>query len=351
MTFEVIDAGNNTVTCSFDVTVIDDQLPTITCPNDTVVNAQAGVNYNNFVYSDPVFTDNCSVDLYQLQGLASGAEFTIGDHIIEYYAIDASGNTDTCSYMVTVLDVEDPTIFVEDIIACEGYVEVPLPDVWDNSGGELIITNSIDGDEDASGNYIPGVYNVDWTVMDESGNISTYTSVVDVWAMPEAPDAGPDQALYFKYETFLEGNEYLTDIGTWNIIQGPGNLSDETLFNTEITGLDFGVSVLTWTVDNGVCPAQTDTMMISVNRIFVPNAISPDGDGLNDELVIEGITDFENDVIIYNRWGKIMYETSNYQNDWDGRGRNGKLLPQDTYYYVVRIQGVNEYSGFLVIKY
>ncbi|MFN5912403.1 MAG: gliding motility-associated C-terminal domain-containing protein, partial [Bacteroidota bacterium] len=55
----------------------------------------------------------------------------------------------------------------------------------------------------------------------------------------------------------------------------------------------------------------------------IPEAFTPDGDGINDFFVIEGIELFENNNIsIFNRWGNIVYETSDYQNDWNGNSTN-----------------------------
>jgi gliding motility-associated-like protein len=72
----------------------------------------------------------------------------------------------------------------------------------------------------------------------------------------------------------------------------------------------------------------------------IPEAFTPDGDGINDFFVIEGIELFENNNIsIFNRWGNIVYETSDYQNDWNGNSTNslnvgGEELPTGTYYYL-----------------
>ena len=52
---------------------------------------------------------------------------------------------------------------------------------------------------------------------------------------------------------------------------------------------------------------------------FTPEGISPDGDGKNDVLIIPGIKAQKNNrIAIYNRWGSLVYEKENYQNDWGG---------------------------------
>ncbi|MCG8577953.1 MAG: gliding motility-associated C-terminal domain-containing protein [Flavobacteriales bacterium] len=73
--------------------------------------------------------------------------------------------------------------------------------------------------------------------------------------------------------------------------------------------------------------------------VKVPQGFSPDGDGINDTFVLTG-ADFyeEGKLTVFNRWGKKVYESINYQNDWDGTnqfaGDGTKELPVGTYFYI-----------------
>jgi gliding motility-associated-like protein len=75
----------------------------------------------------------------------------------------------------------------------------------------------------------------------------------------------------------------------------------------------------------------------------VPNGITPNGDGLNDELVFDVLlnnpsTEFpDNEIIIFNRWGDVVYQAKPYNNDWRGTNQSGNELPQGTYYYILRL--------------
>lgn len=78
-------------------------------------------------------------------------------------------------------------------------------------------------------------------------------------------------------------------------------------------------SVIWAEVSNGYC-SSTDTIKIDLNcDLFIPNAFSPNGDGLNDEFKVikTFITDFNME--IYNRWGQQVYETNNPEFGWDGK--------------------------------
>jgi len=77
-----------------------------------------------------------------------------------------------------------------------------------------------------------------------------------------------------------------------------------------------------------------------VNQIiFIPNVLTPNNDGFNDTWFIKNIELFpKNGVKIVNRWGDIVFQTNNYQNDWKGN-YSGKNLPAGTYYYILDIGG------------
>ena len=67
-------------------------------------------------------------------------------------------------------------------------------------------------------------------------------------------------------------------------------------------------------------------------RIWAPNAFRPDGDGLNEEFVIQG-ADMESSTVhlmIFNRWGELIHETKGREPRWDGR-INGAMAKNDVY--------------------
>ena len=69
--------------------------------------------------------------------------------------------------------------------------------------------------------------------------------------------------------------------------------------------------------------------------IFVPNAFSPDGDGYNDVLMVNGNHITEMTMAIYNRWGEKVFETNDQSIGWDGFYK-GALLPADVYGYYMQ---------------
>jgi gliding motility-associated-like protein len=71
------------------------------------------------------------------------------------------------------------------------------------------------------------------------------------------------------------------------------------------------------------------------SEIIIPNIFSPNNDLVNDKFVIYGINDLF-DIKIYNRWGNIVFDQSPYENDWNGKSRNGKRLSEGQYYYILK---------------
>ena len=55
-------------------------------------------------------------------------------------------------------------------------------------------------------------------------------------------------------------------------------------------------------------------------------------------------------LLIFNRWGVILFEDPDYKNDWEGTDKRNKELPDGTYYYLVNLNDDSKLSGFVIIK-
>jgi gliding motility-associated-like protein len=82
----------------------------------------------------------------------------------------------------------------------------------------------------------------------------------------------------------------------------------------------------------------------------IPNSFSPNGDNTNDLFVIQGLREGTS-VTIFDSNGKTLYRTENYNNDWNGTDSDGNVLQTGTYWYVIKIPGLdNVLKGFVYIK-
>ncbi|MDD3733158.1 MAG: HYR domain-containing protein, partial [candidate division Zixibacteria bacterium] len=110
------DTHGNLDTCSFFVTVYDNQPPQLTCPPDIVVPNDPGLCGAEVSFT-PVVEDNCRGVKITSTPDYSGGLFPIGTTLVQVIATDTSGNKDTCVFNVTVEDHENPVaVCPEDII-------------------------------------------------------------------------------------------------------------------------------------------------------------------------------------------------------------------------------------------
>jgi gliding motility-associated-like protein len=94
---------------------------------------------------------------------------------------------------------------------------------------------------------------------------------------------------------------------------------------------------LTTTADNG-CKASQSKPYLILREIPTSNVITPNGDGVNDVLYFKRLEYFPNsELTIYNRWGSVVYSTSDYRNDWDGDNLN-----EGVYYYVLKVSKIDQ---------
>src|SRR5207249_1173384 len=106
--FTLTDPSGNSSTCAFTVTVIDAQPPSVTCPANITVNAAAGQCASNVTFNVTA-ADTCGATTVT-SSPPSGFAFPVGTTTVTSTATDSSGNTSRCTFTVTVLDKQPPSI-------------------------------------------------------------------------------------------------------------------------------------------------------------------------------------------------------------------------------------------------
>jgi len=129
--------------------------------------------------------------------------------------------------------------------------------------------------------------------------------------------------------------------------------------------VDFvGTDMFTYEVCDPGNPALCDTATVKIvvedgpEPLLVFQAVSPNGDGLNDFWFIQGIEVFPNNVVrLFDRWNNLVYEAPNYDNinvAWAGdanKGISSGNLPAGTYFYVVDLGDNSDVlQGFIVLQ-
>ena len=174
-----------------------------------------------------------------------------------------------------------------------------------------------------------GSYNVVLTVTDANGCVNSDNANIIVYPLPTAdftftPAVGT-AGLPITFTSTSVGN-----ISTWtwnfgdNTIQS-GNLPTD-VHSFANTGYQ-NISLLVETT-NGCLDSISKQILII--EIVVPNVFTPNDDGINDKFVIKGIDLVPNcQLVVFNRWGNKVFESSSYKNDWDG-----KNVAEGTYYFI-----------------
>ncbi len=136
-------ANNQSAACSFDVVVTDAGNPTLVC-NDVTVDLDASDCSTASIFD--VTADDCSSTptvvcerVSDQQIVASGDDFAVGETVVMCTATDADSNTNSCTFMVTVNDTENPVISCPgDISSCETTVSVPNVTATDCDAGVTV---------------------------------------------------------------------------------------------------------------------------------------------------------------------------------------------------------------------
>ncbi len=105
---------------------------------------------------------------------------------------------------------------------------------------------------------------------------------------------------------------------------------------------------------NGENNSDSVTLLVNIRNVqeagFLYNEFSPNGDGVNDRLVVNNYEQFSPVKIqIFDRYGNSVYENDHYDNTWDGTGDNGDL-PKGTYFYILDLgDGSDVRKGWIQI--
>jgi gliding motility-associated-like protein len=339
ITWTVTDQNGNSSACIVELSVINPVQAAVICPDD--------ISVIQNVEECGMFLE---IEIPEVQGLCeyeltndftstedASALYGPGIHTVTYTAVGYVQAT--CSFEIEILDVIAPELNCPEAVSqCGTSVIIGLPSVVE-SCGLISFTNDFNGLDDASGIYPDGTTLVTWTATDVSGNVGTCSTSVAVSDPGQGISAGPDEVLEYAFNYTMQGEMPASATGMWTADSEDVVFSDPTNPNSLVNGLDLGENVLTWTVDNGVCGIFTDEVIIEVRQFLIPTGFSPNGDGVNDTYVIRGLENLgKTSMEVYDRWGKRIYQNGAYDNSWDGSARSGRILPTDTYFFIITIE-------------
>jgi gliding motility-associated-like protein len=295
--------------------------------------------------------------------VSSVSGLALGENIFVWTVTD-NGQTASDTVVITVNQAPTPAFAGEDIDVCgneatlQGNIASLGTGVWSLVAGTGIIS-----DPNATTIFVnglsEGVNQFQYTITlgncisSDLVSITSY-SIPSLSVMNDSSVCSNVSAITIDVQSSGQG--------VWSITSGTGVFSSSN--PNEVSGLSLGANEFTYTVSNGPCSSSESVVITYLsanlspcipNDIFIPEGFSPDNDGVNDKFVLYGLNGRSVVIKVFNRWGNLVYESDNYQNDWDGVCTTGWILtgerlPEGTYYYLVQIEGESDTrKGYLTL--
>jgi gliding motility-associated-like protein len=348
VTWTATDASGNSATLIQSVKVIDATGPVFGTINS--ITAEATANCSAVVtLVVPSAIDNCTNPVTITNNAPAGGLFLLGSNTVIWTATDAAGNTTTATQIVTITDTTPPTITTQNStveLDEDGQASITISDISngasDNCGIQSIVASQLEFDcNDVGANTVI------ITITDTNGNTATIPVTVTVqnnFADTDS-DGIKDNCDSDDDNDGVEDAEDNCPLVA-NTSQAD---NDEDGFGDDCDSDDDNDGVLD-TEDN--CPLTynpnqedrdndglgdaCDTVEINVSQ-----ALTPNGDGINDTWMIYNIENHPKSLIhVFNRWGSEVFFAQNYLNNWDGHYKNlNQPLPDGSYYYQIDLDG------------
>ena len=206
----------------------------------------------------------------------------------------------------------------------------------------------------------PVKYSVTLSVISDKGCNTTKVKKEYITANPlpiAEFDFSPQPTTIEKPTIFFQNQSTGMNNSQWNFGDNQGNnFSNEQ--HPSYTYIDTGRFVVILIVENDYNCFDSIEKVVLIGpewKIFIPNAFTPDNDGMNDFFAPKGINIREFEMLIFNRWGEMIFSTYDIDQGWDGTSEKegGAMVQQGVYFYRIKIKDVNlkehKYRGEVTI--
>ncbi|KPK83577.1 MAG: hypothetical protein AMS27_12480, partial [Bacteroides sp. SM23_62_1] len=272
-----------------------------------------------------------------------------------------------------VILIDGDTVQVDTVQVCDDCILLgSQQDVgygyWEKVSGDenlsiddsssIIILACTDFDSKNSQYYKLYRTNINWPVNGGENCFARDSIEVILWQEPDPAYAGSrpaeeyDTTIYFADYMFLYADPPTAGSGEWTLLSGMALIDNDTLYNSFVDlgdqNLDETVEyVFHWTISNGICPVTSDELRITRRDLRIYEGFSPDGDGINDFYVIEGL-DYTDayDFKIFTRSGNLIRrihkgpggEGLSGDHLWDGTYDGGRPVETGIYFYTLEVK-------------
>ncbi len=192
----------------------------------------------------------------------------------------------------------------------------------------------------------PGIYDITLIATSSVGCSDTLkqTNMITAWPVPIASfEYEPDSAtILFPYLTFTNtsqgGYQYLWDMGDGTTFDTTDLAPFEHIYSN-VAPNTYLVQLITISFKGCRDTAYKEIEILGDYTLFIPNAFSPNGDGVNDFFFPQGIgfRDLQKfEFYIYDRWGDMIFHSEDVNLPWDGKANNGrKMAQQDVFVWLI----------------
>lgn len=158
----------------------------------------------------------------------------------------------------------------------------------------------------------------------------------------------PLPQVWLGNDTVLFGTQTLL-LDVYNPDLDSYSWSTGSIFSSITVEGGYGDQLVTVTVTDMNGCSNSDTILVSAanyNNLRIPAAFTPNSDGVNDTWIFPAPNQAgadlypyldDVDVSVFNRWGKMVWQSKGMFREWDGRDLGGRVLPMDSYHYLIRI--------------
>lgn len=269
-------------------------------------------------------------------------------------ATDANGCVRTITLQIVPTITVDARAGRDSVFCTGGSIRLDGSGSIGASGGFnwSTVTNSTSIATTATVNVTPAVGSNTYVLLvvsSASNCVDRDTVVISSLPLPNV-DAGPSYTIPVFSTVTIGGNPTApTGVSfTWSpsfTLNNP-NIPNPIASNTLNTTYTIMVT------DANGCVSSNTVDVFLYPEIKIPNGFSPNGDGKNDQWIIDNITQFPDCIVeVYNRWGELLFYSTGYTTPFDGRFQ-GKDLPVGTYYYIINLNHpayTKPYTGPLTI--
>ncbi len=188
-----------------------------------------------------------------------------------------------------------------------------------------------------------GQYTISLVATSSDGCVDTLTMVnyIEVYPLPVADFYLTDYSVPVT-ESSVEPHDESINAYTWHWDMGDGSTYNQQSFVHTYLDLGTYCIVLEVTTINGCVDTMMQCLVVeAVPTLFIPDAFTPNGDGINELFMAKGIYIEEFQMMIFDRWGEEVFAFSSIEKGWDGSLPGGSLAPQGVYVYRVKAKGTN----------